>query len=679
MFKNMKLGTKIGVGFGLLILIAMVQGSVAVWNMKAVITESTDLAQKDVPTVMVNDRVGMFSQKAMYAMRGYVLSEEKHFLEETRKNLAELKKALKQTKELAVSQNLAKLKDAAEQAEVKLNEYEQLVNESAAKVDLMAEGRKKLGELAINFLKRCSEYLDSQNETLGKEIKDGADAATLEDRLVKIGLINKVIALGNQVIIATQKKESLGDSKIIKNAMRDLDAVIKNLDEIESVTKQQVNLRQIADARTAVADYKNVMNELNAAWLAQNDLNKRRDAAGVKILEVAQNSIKESLNEAKRVAGEAAGSLGSASNIMIGGLIGAFIVGILLAFFITRSITKPVNRIIAGLNEGSEQVAAASAQVSSSSQQLAEGASEQAASIEETSSSLEEIASMAKQNADNAQQGNTLMDNTKHLVAKANESMKEMGLSMGEISKSGEEIGKIIKSIDEIAFQTNLLALNAAVEAARAGEHGMGFAVVADEVRNLAQRSAEAAKNTSNLIEDMVKKIKEGSTLLKTTDEAFQEVVTGADKAGELVGEIAAASQEQTSGVDQVNVAVAQMDKVVQQVAANSEESASAAEELNAQAENMKSVVAELAAMVGGSSNGANGKAARVAVKHHPVHVHAPVHEQHALHPAPKKEKKAKESENNKKEHVPALQHAGDGGKKAKEAIPLDDGEFKDF
>jgi methyl-accepting chemotaxis protein len=186
--------------------------------------------------------------------------------------------------------------------------------------------------------------------------------------------------------------------------------------------------------------------------------------------------------------------------------------------------------------------------------------------------------------------------------------MGELTHSMEEISKASEETFKIIKTIDEVAFQTNLLALNAAVEAARAGEAGAGFAVVADEVRNLAMRAAEAAKNTSDLIESTVKKIKDGGDLVATTNDAFGLVAQSAAKVGELVAEIAAASNEQAQGIGQVNTAVAEMDKVVQQNAANAEESASASEEMNAQAEQMKTIVAQLVALVGGNSKDAGRK-----------------------------------------------------------------------
>jgi methyl-accepting chemotaxis protein len=197
------------------------------------------------------------------------------------------------------------------------------------------------------------------------------------------------------------------------------------------------------------------------------------------------------------------------------------------------------------------------------------------------------------------------MKDANRVVTKANDSMADLTTSMEEISTASEETSKIIKTIDEIAFQTNLLALNAAVEAARAGEVGAGFAVVADEVRNLAMRAADAARNTADLIEGTVKKVKEGGGLVAATDEAFAEVAANASKVGELVGEIAAASNEQAEGIEQVNKAVVEMDKVVQQNAANAEESASASEGMSAQAEQMKGFVDDLVVLVDGSGDGA--------------------------------------------------------------------------
>jgi methyl-accepting chemotaxis protein len=277
--------------------------------------------------------------------------------------------------------------------------------------------------------------------------------------------------------------------------------------------------------------------------------------------------------------------------------------GMFLMWGLGRGITRPLKAVIAGLTEGSEQVASASEQVAQASQSLAEGSSEQAASLEETSSSLEEMASMTRQNAENSGQADNLMQEANQVVVSANSSMAQLTEAMGDISKASEETSKIIKTIDEIAFQTNLLALNAAVEAARAGEAGAGFAVVADEVRNLAMRAADAAKNTAVLIEGTIKKVKDGSDLVTGTNEAFQEVAERSTKVGQLVAEISAASNEQAQGIEQVNNAVTEMDKLTQQNAANAEESASASEEMNTQAQQMKTFVDDLVSLVAGSGH----------------------------------------------------------------------------
>ncbi len=324
-------------------------------------------------------------------------------------------------------------------------------------------------------------------------------------------------------------------------------------------------------------------------------------------LDTLMNMQIEAANNQANEAGQ--GAKQAVTILLIIGAVG-LLIGFAAAFIISRSVTKPIKSASEGLTEAAEQVASAAAQVSSASQQLAEGSSEQAASVEETSSSLEEISSMTKQNAGNAGEASALVAETGKVVDIANDAMKELTVSMADISTASEETAKIIKTIDEIAFQTNLLALSAAVEAARAGEAGAGFAVVADEVRNLAMRAADAAKNTASLIEGTVKKIKTGSDIVARTNDACGKVSSGAKKVNELVAEIAAASQEQSEGIEQVRNAVGQMDKVVQQNAANAEESASASEEMSAQAEQMKSLVVDLMALVEDVSRNGRAEAA---------------------------------------------------------------------
>ncbi len=276
----------------------------------------------------------------------------------------------------------------------------------------------------------------------------------------------------------------------------------------------------------------------------------------------------------------------------------AVVLSFIISLSVTRMVLKPVRetiRVVRQLAEGDltknidldardeigelvqsvnimrEKMGEAVGQALQVSEILSDSASREAASIEETSASLDEIASMTRQNASNTSEANQLMISAKQAIQKANESMTELTRSMKEITGASEQTQKIVKSIDEIAFQTNLLALNAAVEAARAGEAGAGFAVVADEVRNLAMRATESAKNSSTLIEDIVRKVKSGESLVDVTSTAFTQVTTSSEKVVALMGEIAAASQEQSQGIDQVNTTIGSMSTATQQNASNAE------------------------------------------------------------------------------------------------------------
>lgn len=293
--------------------------------------------------------------------------------------------------------------------------------------------------------------------------------------------------------------------------------------------------------------------------------------------------------------------------------VGIVALTVILGVAIIRSITAPLRRVILELTTGSDQVTAAADQVATASQSLAEGASEQAASLEETGASLEEMSSMIQRTADNARGAQQLSNETRRAAETGSQDMTEMNLAMDAIKASSDNIAKIIRTIDEIAFQTNILALNAAVEAARAGDAGQGFAVVADEVRTLAQRSAQAAKETAQRIEDSIEKSERGVQLSTRVAKGFQDIVNKARQVDELIGQIAGASQEQSQGIAQVNTAVSQMDRVTQANAASAEESASAAEQLSAQAKTLLDAVSELNHIVGVRSDGEGSGVAQAA------------------------------------------------------------------
>jgi methyl-accepting chemotaxis protein-1 (serine sensor receptor) len=261
-------------------------------------------------------------------------------------------------------------------------------------------------------------------------------------------------------------------------------------------------------------------------------------------------------------------------------------------FAALKRMQESLTRTVASVRRGVDEINVGSREISAGNTDLSSRTEQQAASLEETAASMEELASTVKQNADNARQANQLAASASHVAERGGVAVSEVVGTMKEISASSRKIAEIVGVIDSIAFQTNILALNAAVEAARAGEQGKGFAVVAAEVRSLAQRSAQAAKEIKGLIEESVSKVGAGSSQVERAGTTMQEIVSSVKRVTDIMGEITAASEEQSSGIDQVNRAVSQMDEVTQQNAALVEESAAAAGSLQDQAEQLSQAVA---------------------------------------------------------------------------------------
>ena len=586
MLENMKLSTKIYSGFTFVLIMLIVVAYVGYAGITGV---AVRVGKADDVNRIVKGMLQVRQHEKNYMLRG-----EKKYVDEVKKNIQQIKKQVQETKAQFENQSntkmMAEISDALDKYRKEFSDYVNLENKKDAVVAKMVKEARDLERVASMMRK-------DQKKEYAKLLKEQSSETERNDKLAKADDANRIVKMALDV--RTEEKSFIisGDNAYVEKANNILNGLITLARDLknrfEDINNQKESETLIANA----TEYKSAF--VNYVTLSeQQDQSKKEMEIAARAVETKCLSFRSDQKK------EMLGKISVSKSIMLTVSLMAIGIGSIIAFFITVGITKPINRVSGMLISGANQVSSASGQVSSSSMQLAEGAAQQAAGLEETSSSLEEVTSMTKSNADNANLANNVTTENLQLMDNANTSMTELTHSMEDISKSSGETVQIIKTIDEIAFQTNLLALNAAVEAARAGEAGAGFAVVAEEVRNLAMRATDAAKNTAVLLEDTVRKIDDGSVIVARTNNDFSMVAEGAKKIGELIGEISNASNEQYQGITQINVAVSEMDKVIQQTASIAEESASASEELSAQAEQMKEIVGELMSIVNGNIDG---------------------------------------------------------------------------
>ena len=601
---QLTLGQRIGLGFGLVLCVASVLGGIAIYNMQRAAHSAqgmvSALENKFIPESELGDNLQASVHRANLNVRSFSLSYDSKYIESALRDLTAIDTNLDYAQKLsAANPDLVKLRGHLKDLVPAVAEWEKLVNQTQDTVTAILSDREKMNSAAADFTSNMEKLISTQRSQQVAEYTNGTTADKMAQRARAMQLADDIYKFTDKVRIAAFKAQALRDPSLLANALPHFTAIDAQYKELRTLLTNPAEIEEVDKSQSDATAYQQSVSDLLAKNQALAVINPRRAELAEQIVTIAQEFSSTGLQRAVENSETLKGQMNAVSVTMMVGVAVALVVGLALAVILTRSLARLLMVIARGLAEGTEQVAAAAGQVSASSQTLAQGSGEQAASIEEASASLEEMSSMTRRNSENAGKANELAREARKAADKGVNDMENMRQAMGAIKASSDDVAKIIRTIDEIAFQTNILALNAAVEAARAGEAGMGFAVVADEVRNLAQRSAQAAKETATKIEGAIGNTHKGVQISATVAETLNEIVTRARQVDELAGEVANASKEQTLGIGQLNGAVGEMDKVTQSNAASAEESAAAAEELNALAETMRHSVAELVRLVG--------------------------------------------------------------------------------
>jgi methyl-accepting chemotaxis protein len=612
--KKLTLSWRLGIAFGALILLMVALGSVAVWRITMASTMATDVAEAHTPEVMVAHDINTAAWETRFYIRSYSLDGDDVYLRKGRKALTTVREHLKAADALGKKfpAHLAALRQGTLEATEKTNDFESLVDQVEAEYKNMASQRAELDDAASQYMQACLALRALEKQKMDAELAEKADLAKLTERLAKMGMVEDIIDLGNTIRINNFKYQSTKDMDALREDLKNFDALDKAVVSLESVVETQASKEQIAKLRKAADKYKAVMEKVLKSQLAINAFIRELYDAGNAVTTKAGVVAENGLRENEKVAADVADGLSLTSLILLVGLGVALAAGILIAWLSTRAITGPIR-------EGVNVLASTATEISATVSQLASNASETAAAVAETTTTVDEVrqtaqvaVDKAKAVADSAQgasraaeAGRQATDQALAGLNRIREQMGAIGGSITRLSEQSQAVGDIVATVADLAEQSNLLAVNASIEAAKAGEQGKGFSVVAQEIRSLAEQSKDSTKQVRAILTEVQKAT--GKAVM-AAEQGSQGVADGgkqADQAGQAIQTltatvqeatrasmlIAASSQQQLIGVEQVGRA---MENIKQATTQNAE----GARQLETAAHNLQQVGIRLKALV---------------------------------------------------------------------------------
>jgi len=611
-----KIGFKLGIGFGIVIMIMLIIGSIAIYQMLMLKGTAKDLATESLPRIVISQNLQNASFGAMYSLNLYALTNEEKYIIEAKNHITSLKGYLDEATQMEPdSEEGKKFLEVVIQTKSEIDNYEDKILELVEDYKILRTNQDMMDNAALDFTDNCYNLLRSQEASLADEImKKKATRARLE----KLTMISDILDLGNSIRIDNFKAQARNDFIQSDEILKKFDEIDLLVQRLDSKVSDSFDKELIKNIRSSVTIYRQAKEQYF-----------KHSSKELKILGQLRESclttattFNQILNETNELtvgfANRSVGNLNISSIILISGLFIALLVSLFLGYSISHAIAKPVRQgmlfaeqvakgnldvelkidrkdeigklgealeemksrlreVIVAIQNTSDNIADASGQMSSTAQIVSQGSTEQASAAEEISASMEQMSASISQNTANAQ-------HTERITGEATKKIKEGGEKVIVVLSAIREITEKITIIGDIAYQTNILSLNAAVEAARAGEHGRGFAVVADEVKKLAERSQTAST-------EIDKVSKSGVSLAEHAGQLFTQIVPQIENTLKLVQEITASSLEQNSGADQVNNAIQQFNQVIQQNAASAEEMATSSQELSSQAQHLKDII----------------------------------------------------------------------------------------